>query len=136
VLAAALTALRALLRAPLTRPRGRLIAAERVENEALGTTDFFDKSGSVSARPRVWRCVCVAALRCLRPAERPPRRHAQLVFRTTPLERHRVVAQLGTASAGAHAPFSVFRSRAFHSPCSLALTPSRRAGAGGGAARG
>jgi hypothetical protein len=56
---------RALLRALLTRARGRLIASERVENAELGTTDFFDKSGSVSARtsvaPRLRRCAALPA---------------------------------------------------------------------------
>jgi len=46
----------------------RLLACSRLENQALGTTDFVDKKGG-------------------------------LVFRTTPLERRRVVLQLGTADA-------------------------------------
>ena len=71
--------------------RRSLIASTCVQNEALGTTDFVDSKGSVRARRR-------AAERL-----RGVTRRAQLVFRTTPLERHRVVAQIGTACPGASA---------------------------------
>ena len=77
----------------------RLITSERVENDALGTTDFVDKKGSVrvacgAREPTRGSARCHNALTNVR--------RCQLVFRTTPLERHRVVAQLGTACAGAY----------------------------------
>ena len=75
------------------RRRRSLIASTCVQNEALGTTDFVDSKGSVRARRRAAERQRALFLTL----------SAQLVFRTTPLERHRVVAQIGTACPGASA---------------------------------
>jgi tRNA-dihydrouridine synthase 2 len=85
----------------------RLGACSRVLNDALGTIDFIDSAGVV--RPRTLRSTvhstppagCPFPARAVTPplASRSRGGCPQVVLRTTPLEKHRLVVQIGTANA-------------------------------------